>query len=429
MRLLKTISWQEPLDIVSSLKNEQENWIMLYSGLKNDFTGTRSILVMKPQRQITSSDFSELEKALSSDKSEIENAWLGYLGYGLKNSLEKLTQDEGFFINMPDMWMINFGLLLIFDHKKKRIDIWGQSEEMLNYVPAPSKTAILNHTIVNTASNMTKDEYLKKVDYIKDVIYRGDLYQANLTRKFYGEIKNAQPVDIFTELCKVSPAPYSAILKLDNRFIISSSPERFVHVSAEGDVDTRPIKGSAPRFDDAEKDRESKKKLQMSEKDRAENLMIVDLSRNDISRHCEEGSVKVEGLFEVTSYATVHHMASTVKGIKKQGCSTTDLIKGCFPPGSMTGAPKIKAMQLCSELEKVRRGVYSGAIGIFGGDGSADLSVVIRTIIIEDNKFEFQVGGAIVADSCAEKEFEESILKAKAMSRVLGINIEKLKVI
>ncbi len=161
MRLLKTISWQEPLDIVSSLKNEQENWIMLYSGLKNNFTGTRSILAMKPQRQITSSDFSELEKALSSDKSEMENAWLGYLGYGLKNSLEKLTQDEGFFINMPDMCMINFGLLLIFDHKKKRIDILGQSEEMLNYVPAPSKAGISNHTIVNIASNMTKGEYLK----------------------------------------------------------------------------------------------------------------------------------------------------------------------------------------------------------------------------------------------------------------------------
>ncbi|PIR37792.1 MAG: anthranilate synthase component I [Alphaproteobacteria bacterium CG11_big_fil_rev_8_21_14_0_20_39_49] len=429
MRLLKTISWQEPLDIVSSLKNEQENWIMLYSGLKNDFTGTRSILAMKPQRQITSSDFSELEKALSSDKHEQDNAWIGYLGYGLKNSLEELTQDEEFFINMPDMWMINFGLLLIFDHKKKRIDIWGQSEEMLNYVPVPSKTAILNHTIVNTASNMTKGQYLEKVNYIKDAIYRGDLYQANLTRKFYGEIKNAQPADIFVELCKVSPAPYSAILKLDNRFVISSSPERFVHVSAEGNVDTRPIKGSAPRFDDAEKDMKSKEQLQMSEKDRAENLMIVDLSRNDISRHCEEGSVKVEGLFEVTSYATVHHMASTVKGIKKQGCSTSDLIKGCFPPGSMTGAPKIKAMQLCSKLEKVRRGVYSGAIGIFGGDGSADLSVVIRTIIIDDNKFEFQVGGAIVADSCAEKEFDESILKAKAMARVLGIDIEKLKVI
>jgi anthranilate/para-aminobenzoate synthase component I len=225
----------------------------------------------------------------------------------------------------------------------------------------------------------------------------------------------------------ISPAPYSAILKLDDKFIISSSPERFVHVSSDGKVDTRPIKGSAPRFEDAAKDTESKRQLQISEKDRAENLMIVDLSRNDISRHCEKGSVKVEGLFEVTSYATVHHMASTVKGRKKQESTTLDLIKGCFPPGSMTGAPKIKAMQLCSELENVKRGVYSGAIGWFGGDGSADLSVVIRTIIIDCDKFEFQVGGAIVADSIAEKEFEESILKAKAMAKALNIDIGKLE--
>lgn len=428
MQPLKKLPWQEPLDIIDSLKDEEESWALFYSGLKSNFTGGLSILAMKPKKEIKSADFAELEISLSSDKREMENAWFGYLGYDLKNSIENLTEDKDFYINMPKLWMANFGLILIFNHQKRQIEVWAKSEDLLQYIPQASKSECDNeHEVINISSNMTRDEYLKKVGIIKEAIYKGDLYQANLTRKFYGEIKDANPISIYKSLCMISPAPYSAILKLDDKFIISSSPERFVHVSSDGKVDTRPIKGSAPRFEDAAKDTESKRQLQISEKDRAENLMIVDLSRNDISRHCEKGSVKVEGLFEVTSYATVHHMASTVKGRKKQESTTLDLIKGCFPPGSMTGAPKIKAMQLCSELENVKRGVYSGAIGWFGGDGSADLSVVIRTIIIDCDKFEFQVGGAIVADSIAEKEFEESILKAKAMAKALNIDIGKLE--
>ena len=427
MQLLKKLPWYEPLDIVPSLKDEQENWLFFYSGLKNDFTGDRSILAMKPGKQIRSSEFNELAKALSCNKHEFENAWFGYLGYGLKNSLEKLSEDDEFYINMPDMHMLNFGLIMLFDHKKKEIEVWADSEELLQYVPNPTRPVALGHTISDISSNMTNSEYLQKVGIIKDGIYKGDLYQANLTRKFFGKITDASPVDIFTKLCDISPAPYSAILKLDDKYIISSSPERFIHVSSNGEVDTRPIKGSAPRFEDKQKDQESKQQLQDSEKDRAENLMIVDLSRNDISRHCEEGSVKVDKLFEVTSYATVHHMASTVKGTKNTDSNTIDLIKGCFPPGSMTGAPKIMAMNLCSELEKVTRGVYSGAIGWFGGDASADLSVVIRTIIIDGDKFEFQVGGAIVADSCPQNEFEETIVKARAICTALGIDTDKIK--
>jgi anthranilate/para-aminobenzoate synthase component I len=200
----------------------------------------------------------------------------------------------------------------------------------------------------------------------------------------------------------------------------------FLSLDTLGNVETRPIKGSAPRFEDKEKDQNSKNELQSSEKNRAENLMIVDLMRNDLSRNCVTGSVSVDSLFDVTTYATVHHMSSTIRGKKKPDIATLDLVKGCFPPGSMTGAPKIKAMELCSELEQQARGVYSGAIGWFSGDGACDFSVVIRTLIMQGRRFEFQVGGAIVSDSDPIEEWRETLTKARGIAKALDIPIEKL---
>jgi len=194
-------------------------------------------------------------------------------------------------------------------------------------------------------------------------------------------------------------------------------------------VETRPIKGTSPRFSTKELDEDSKKYLETSEKERAENLMIVDLMRNDLSRSCVPGSVKVERLFEISSYATLHHMASTVTGHKRDDVATIDLVKQCFPPGSMTGAPKIHAIKWCMEQEHIQRGVYSGALGWFDGDGSCELSVVIRTLVIEGNRFEFQVGGAITADSNAEREWQETMTKARGIMAALGIELRLLETI
>jgi para-aminobenzoate synthetase component 1 len=424
MKLIKKLKWSDPISLASSVNGEQ-NWLFLHSVIDNAVTGNYSILALKQKSEVFS--FAELEEKLSSDKLMLDNSWFGYLGYGLKNKLEKLAQDIEFKIELPDLWMANFNLILLFNHKENNIEVWSQSEELAKDIPEAFNIGEYQCDVSNLASNMTKDQYLEKVKIIQDAIKRGDLYQANLTRKFYGNIANAKPIAIFKKLCNISPSPYAAFIKLGNKYIISSSPERFLHIDKNGNVDTRPIKGSAPRFKNKKQDEISFNNLKNSVKDKAENLMIVDLSRNDISKNCVVGSVAVSDLFNITSYSTIHHMASTIKGKKLSSSSSLELVKGCFPPGSMTGAPKIKAMQLCSDLEKVKRGVYSGAIGYFAGDGSVDLSVVIRTLIIDGNNFEFQVGGAIVSDSDPYLEFEETITKAKAIASVLGLSLDELR--
>jgi anthranilate/para-aminobenzoate synthase component I len=204
--------------------------------------------------------------------------------------------------------------------------------------------------------------------------------------------------------------------------VLSSSPERFLNIDASGHMESRPIKGTAPRLVDPTQDAIIRKQLATSEKDRAENLMIVDLMRNDLARSAEPGSVEVERLFDVSSYATLHHMASTITGQKRADISTVEAVQYCFPPGSMTGAPKVRAMEWCLKHEAIRRGIYSGALGWFGGDGSCDLSVVIRTLIIEGSRFEFQVGGGIVADSSPEDEWRETMTKARGILRALGVD-------
>lgn len=429
MQRRKTIKWLDPLAVARSIPDNEECWVLLYSGMDQGFSGNRSILALRAGQQIKASDFDALDKMLTSDRDAFANAWFGYLGYGLKNVLEILPEDVPGIISLPDMWMVQYGLVLVFDHVRKKIDVWAADDNVLQYIPQAEEADTLPEVQVEQLqSNMTKGHYLQKVASVKDAIFRGDVYQANLTRKFYGTLKKTpRPVDVFCQLCQVSPAPYSAFIKLQDSAIISSSPERFLHVGAQGEVNTMPIKGSIGRHDDAQLDAKARQELAQSEKDQAENLMIVDLSRNDLSRGCVPGSVKVENLFEVVSYATVHHMVSGVYGQKKEDVSTLELVKGCFPPGSMTGTPKIKAMQMCSALEELKRGVYSGAIGWFGGDGSADLSVVIRTLIMQGNRFEFQVGGAIVADSVPEKEWEETLVKARAVAKVMGIEQQQLE--
>jgi anthranilate/para-aminobenzoate synthase component I len=192
-------------------------------------------------------------------------------------------------------------------------------------------------------------------------------------------------------------------------------------------MESSPVKGTAPRFADKLQDEKSREYLASSEKERAENLMIVDLMRNDFSRSCVTGSVRTERLFEISSYTTLHHMASTVVGQKRDDVSTLEAIKNCFPPGSMTGAPKIQAMKWCMEQEHIRRGVYSGALGWLGGDGSCELSVVIRTLIIQGDSFEFQVGGGITSGSDAGKEWQETITKARGIMAALGLDVRSLE--
>jgi para-aminobenzoate synthetase component 1 len=325
---------------------------------------------------------------------------------------------------------MKFELILEFDHDKKEVKEYSHSKCILpdEILRCAWDSKIQEVRIKTLKSNFSKSSYLKKVKAIQKNIEDGEIYQANLTRKFFGEFEDEpqESFEIFLELNKRSPANYSSFLKMNKNFIISSSPELFLKINEDGNILSRPIKGTAKKFADKKLDEESQKELKSSVKERAENLMIVDLVRNDLSRNCQSNSVKVENLFKISSYKTLHHLSSDISGIKEPDSSNLDVIKNCFPAGSMTGAPKIRAMEICEDQEKQSRGVYSGAIG-FVSSKNCELSVVIRTLIVKGNKFEFQVGGAITYDSDAKKEWQETMNKAQGIAKTLGIKLSDLK--
>lgn len=419
------IPWQEPLALAAS---QTGDIVLLYSSQQTTYSGRYSYLACHPREKIEASDLSLLAQKLAQTPPDMLHRWFGYLGYGLKNSLETLPTDARGWINLPDLYMARFGTVYCFDHAEQTLTLWSDGRD----TPAAARTLPEPATppTGTLTSNMRKADYLQKVRQVLEAIADGTLYQANLTRKFMGSF--TKPVDgfeVFRRLCAVSPAPYSAFIRRGDCCIASSSPELFLKVAADGTVQTRPIKGTAPRFADPAADARSGSELGRSEKNRAENLMIVDLMRNDLARSARLGSVKVASLFDVTTHATIHHMSSTVTCQRADSATSLDMVRGCFPPGSMTGAPKIRAMQLCSELEQQARGVYSGAIGWMGGDGACDLSVVIRTLIIEGNKFEFQVGGGIVADSTPEEELQETYEKARGILAALGKSVADIELL
>lgn len=418
------LSWTDPLSLLSYCS---ENTVaLLLSGVDAGFTGRYSYLCLGEQQKKSGSDLFSLRDAIHGSGAWCEHFWVGYLGYGLKNQLEKLPQDAPSIIVAPDYCFIQPKTIYRFDHHAKIVEYIGEHSLAGDWGKPAPPTHIPG--ISRLQSNMTGNAYLEKVSTIIESIKAGALYQANLTRKFFGEFTSAPDgPGIFRALCHHNPAAYSAYLRMDGLEIISSSPEQFLSITSDGIMKSRPIKGTIARGNTPTEDAMQKQVLLTSAKDKAENLMIVDLMRHDFSRVCEPGSVSVEGMFDLSTHAHIHHLSSTISGKMKPGITALDAALACFPPGSMTGAPKIRAMHTCSMLEPNARGIYSGALGWFGGDGSAALSVIIRTLIVQGKRFEFQVGGGIVADSVPEKELEETLTKAKGIAGTLGISLQELK--
>ena len=261
-------------------------------------------------------------------------------------------------------------------------------------------------------------EYLALIEKAQKHIAEGDVYQLCLTNEYAIEAK-ADPLATFIALREISPAPYAGYFKFAETVLVSSSPEQFIEVGVDGLVSSKPIKGTRRRGETETEDREIIDELANDQKERAENLMIVDLMRNDLSRVCEVDSVTVEKLFDVETYATVHQLVSTVQGQLAEGQSASDVIAAAFPAGSMTGAPKIRAIEIIRELEAGRRGVYSGVAGYLGDNGSADFGMVIRSLVFEGEKITLGVGGGITIDSHPAAELAETKLKAKALLRAL----------
>jgi para-aminobenzoate synthetase component 1 len=273
-------------------------------------------------------------------------------------------------------------------------------------------------------SNLTRDEYLSKVRKIKEHIAAGDIYQANLTQQLTCTLsQGVTPEDVFLRLRRHHPAPYAAFIRRREDVVVSASPERFLRVESLKHgrrVDAWPIKGTRSRGKSIEEDERLRAELLMSEKDRAENIMIVDLLRNDLGRVCHYGSVEVSELCALVEHPTLFHLVSKVRGRLRDDATTAALLRAAFPCGSITGAPKIRAMEIIAEIETTPRGLSMGAIGYFSFDGSLDLSVAIRTMVVQGGVARFNVGGGVVADSSPELEYEESILKARALVSALA---------
>ncbi|MBU4376025.1 MAG: aminodeoxychorismate synthase component I [Candidatus Omnitrophica bacterium] len=401
--------------------------------------------------------FDFLKSLLSYYKTESPNSeipftsgCIGYFSYDMRYFIEELPSVSTDDIALSDITLSFYDTVFIFDNLLKKAYISSSGLPHLdvekNAVRAASRLESAKKYIYSIplgtfsgaetacgesgfdhskiSSNFTKDEYRKAIRKAKDYIKEGDIYQVNLSQRLSTEF-SGDSFELYKTLRRINPAPFAAYLNYENFQIVSASPERFLKLNGK-DIETRPIKGTRPRGVSEKEDARLKKELITSEKDRAEHLMIVDLERNDIGRVCEYGSVAPTEFIITETYSTVHHLVSTVSGKLKDGVSVADCLMNCFPGGSITGAPKIRAMEIIEELEPAKRGIYTGSIGYIDFSGNSDLSIVIRTVIVTLGTAYFQVGGGIVADSDADKEFNETMDKARAIIEAIGIEKAKL---
>jgi para-aminobenzoate synthetase component 1 len=353
---------------------------------------------------------------------------LGYFSYDLGRRFERLPSIAARDIDLPEMAVGLYDWAVVVDHDERRAWLaaagrnertFAEWDRLLDLVqrrtaPPPEPFQVLS----NIVGSFDRAAYASAFERVKAHIRRGDCYQINLTQRFEAAVRG-HPWHAYRKLRRVNPAPFSAYLGLPAGAILCSSPERFLRVR-EGRVETKPIKGTRPRAADPARDRALAEELRTSVKDRAENVMIVDLLRNDLGKCCEPGTVRVARLFDVESFASVHHLVSTVEGKLAPERHALELLRGAFPGGSITGAPKLKAMEIIERLEPQRRGVYCGSIGYVGFDGGMDLNIAIRTLVQHAGRIYAWAGGGVVADSDVDSEYQESLDKAAALLEVLN---------
>ncbi|NQZ13235.1 MAG: aminodeoxychorismate synthase component I [Alphaproteobacteria bacterium] len=328
----------------------------------------------------------------------------GYFGYDLGRQLETIPNNTDDDLNLPDCALGIYTNVVAFDHQNKKGYLihkeGSKSPELKESTPY-----FLSETI-NWQNKTSDTEYKSNIQNIIDNIHAGEIYQANISRRFDTDLpKNFSPKEHYAHLRSINSAPFSAFMNFGSFQLASTSPERFL-TTYGNTVETRPIKGTLPAYKNPDD-------LQRSKKDRAENLMIVDLLRNDISKNCKPHSVKVPSLCNIETFAGVHHLVSTVTGELQKNKTSIDLLRDCFPGGSITGAPKIRAMEIIEELEPTRRGPYCGAMGYIGFNGNMDTNIIIRTIVYKDGKAHLQTGSGIVSDSNPEAELQEGLDKAQ----------------
>ncbi|BBB89823.1 MAG TPA: aminodeoxychorismate synthase component I [Methylomusa anaerophila] len=452
---------QPPATIFAQFANEPYS-VFLDSGMDLNGMGRYSFIARDPflvfsskertihiktrdgSRSFAGNPFSEIKQLLAAYRTEkipglppFTGGVIGYFGYDMGYLLETIPEFSGDDLGNPDCVLGFYDTVLIFDHHtgKAYIAANGFPAKEENARKLRAKQRIKELAELATAAKplpepappipdgdytavFTKEVYCDIIRRTIDYIAAGDIFQANITQRFSAKL-TVPPYDLYRYLRHINPAPFASYLNFVDVVVASASPERYLLVQ-DGMVETRPIKGTRPRGADPESDRQLRAELLASEKDRAELVMIIDLERNDLGRVCEYGSVKVPDLIRLEAYPTVFHLVSTVVGKLRPDKDVIDLIVGSFPGGSITGAPKVRAMEIIDELEPVRRSIYTGSIGYIDFNGDADLNIVIRTFVIKNGQAYFQAGGGIVADSVPELEYQESLDKARALIRALG---------
>ena len=351
------------------------------------------------------------------------NDWLfGHISYDVKNDVEPLQSVHPDHIGFPDIFFFQPEIVLQLTGDKLTVSSLTKDPKII-FEEITNSTWTMDHGPwpVSSQPRISKEAYINTIQSLLKHIQRGDCYEINFCQEFFATDIEVDPLSVYAQLTAISPNPFSCFYKLDNRYLLCASPERYLQKKGNKLL-SQPIKGTFKRnTESAEADEQLKMELQQSEKDRSENVMVVDLVRNDLSRVCKEGTVQVDELFGVYSFPQVHQMISTITGELKEGIDLADILKVTFPMGSMTGAPKRKVMELIEQYEKTKRGIYSGAVGYINPAKDFDFNVVIRSILYNANEqyLSYLVGGGITFYSDPEKEYEECLLKAEAIKKVL----------
>lgn len=449
---IETIPLNYHRDLAKSMFEPIEglNWSMLLRSASEHHIDSRyDILVANPIATLTTfgqqTHITEPEKSYISDSDPftlvaqlqekycpavIENhslpfigGSLGYFAYDLARQIESLPETAQQDITMPDMAIGIYTWALVVDHHSQMATLVGQNlHQVKAYLDSKQAEFSQNKSISvfdlqsEWQSNMTAEQYAEKFTWVQEYLLSGDCYQINLTQRFKAAYQGSE-WQAYQRLEGENKAPFSAYIRLEQGCVISVSPERFLQLR-DGVIQTKPIKGTRPRSNDPIQDQLNAQALRDAEKDQAENLMIVDLLRNDIGRVATPGSVSVPKLFDIESFPYVHHLVSTITAQLDAHYSPSDLLRACFPGGSITGAPKVRAMEIIEELEPHRRSAYCGSIGYISRDGQMDTSITIRTLIACQNQLYVWAGGGLVADSKVDEEYQETFDK---LSRILPV--------
>lgn len=457
---IEELAWSEPHELFHAFAHEPHALLLdsATAGPNEDAAlhGRWSFIALDPFETLTSwrdeanDPFATLQAKLAEMRMPLSELALppfiggaaGFFGYGLAHRLERLPPESAPFAiddqSHPDMALGFYDTIIAFDMTMRRALIIAngmpEQDPRRRAERARARAAQMRARIATAKtpcpaapllacdmrSNFSRQAYEAAITRTIDYIRAGDIFQANISQRFETRLAAGDtPYALYLRLRAESPAPFAAFFNDGAGALVSSSPERFLFCR-DGKVETKPIKGTRPRGATPMEDQRLAKELLASEKDRAENVMIVDLLRNDLSRVCLDHSVIVEKLCALESFANVHHLVSTLRGTLRPGETSVTLLAAAFPGGSITGAPKPRAMEVIAELEPTTRGPYCGAIGYLGFDGTMDTSIAIRTMLVKGNRVTFQAGGGITADSDPASEYEETLAKAKAMMRVLG---------